>query len=144
MLSPIRTLLVLAVAGLTAACDDDPVGPTPGESLACNTTVGSLAPGDTVTGVLTTESCRLVDGSRADRWRLVLAAPAVITIDMISDDVDAYLLIRDAAGNQVAANDDGAGGTDARITYGFAAGTYYVLANTYYENEYGGYTLIVE
>ncbi len=136
-------LALLALTALTAACDDAPTGP-PSESLACNTTVGNLAAGDTVTGVLTRESCRLTDGTYADRWRLVLAAPTILTIDMLSDDVDAYLIVRDVAGAQVVADDDGAGASDARITYGFAAGTYYILANTYYTNELGGYTIIVE
>ncbi len=143
MRAPLRSLTALLVAASLAACGDSPTEP-PGESLACNTTVGNLSAGDTVTGVLTRESCRLTDGSYADRWRLVLDAPAVLTIDMLSDDVDSYLVVRDAAGNQVVANDDGAGGTDSRITFGFPAGTFYVLANTYYEDEFGGYTLIVE
>jgi hypothetical protein len=135
-------IALLALAALTAACADSPTAP--GESLACNTTVGNLSPGDTVTGVLTRQSCRLTDGSYADRWRLVLDASAILTLDMLSDDVDAYLIVRDASGTEIVADDDGAGGSDARITYGFAAGTYYVLANTFYQDEFGGYTIIVE
>jgi len=136
------TLIALfALTALTAACGDSPTAP--GESLACNTTVGNLSPGDTVTGVLTRQSCRLTDGSYADRWRLVLDSSAILTLDMLSDDVDAYLIVRDASGAQVVADDDGAGGSDARITYGFAAGTYYVLANTFFQDEFGGYTIIV-
>lgn len=135
-------IALLALTALTAACDDSPTAP--GESLSCNTTVGNLSPGDTVTGVLTRQSCRLTDGSYADRWRLVLGASAVLTLDMLSDDVDSYLIVRDASGTEIVANDDGAGGSDARITYGFAAGTYYILANTFYQDEFGGYTIIVE
>jgi len=136
-------IALVALGALTAACGDD--GPTaPRESAACNTTVGRLAPGDTVTGVLTRESCRLTDGTYADRWRMVLAAPAILTIDMLSDDVDSYLIVRDAAGVEIVFDDDGGGGTDARITHGFAAGTYFVLANSYYSDEFGGYTIIVE
>ena len=137
------TLLALfALTALAAACGD---GPTAlGESAACNTTVGRLSPGVTVTGVLTRESCRLEDGTYADRWRLVLDAPAIITIDMLSDEVDSYLIVRDAAGVKIVFDDDGAGGSDARITHGFAAGTYYVLANSYYSDEFGGYTITVD
>lgn len=138
-----RPALVLIAAGSLAACDDDPVGP-PSDSLACNTTVGTVGIGDTVTGILTGESCRLSDGTRADRWRLVLDQAAIITIDMYSDDVDSFLIVRDSEGNLIAQDDDGAGSPDARITHGFAAGTYYIIANTYYQDEYGGYTLIVE
>ena len=135
-------LAIIALTALTAACSDGPTAPR--ESAACRTTVGNLAAGDTVTGVLSRESCRLTDGTYADRWRLVLDAPAILTIDMFSDDVDSYLIVRDAAGNEVVYDDDGAGAQDARITHGFAAGTYYVLANSYYSDEFGGYTIIVE
>lgn len=135
-------LILCTLTSLATACDDVPTAPR--ESAACNTTVGNLSPGDTVTGVLSRESCRLTDGTYADRWRLVLAAPAVITIDMLSDDVDSFLIVRDAAGVQIVFDDDGAGAKDARITHGFAAGTYYVLANSYYSDEFGGYTIIVE
>lgn len=135
-------LALLALTALTAACDDAPTAPR--ETAACNTTVGNLSTGDTVTGVLSRESCRLTDGTYADRWRLVLNAPTILTIDMLSDDVDAYLIVRDAAGVEIVFDDDGAGGSDARITHGFAAGTYYVLANSYYSDEFGGYTIIVE
>lgn len=141
-----RSLLVVLLAATALACGDDgPSGP-PSESAACSTTVGNLSAGDTVTGVLSRQSCRLTDNTAADRWRLVLTQPAVLTLEMQSDDFDAYLIVRDAAGNELVFDDDGVGGgtTDARITYGFAAGTYYVLANSYYEDEYGGYTLIVE
>lgn len=138
-----RTLLaLLAITALTAACDDAPTAPR--ETAACNTTIGNLSSGVTVTGVLTRESCRLADGTYADRWRLVLPDPTILTIDMLSDDVDAYLIVRDAAGVDLVFDDDGAGGSDARITHGFAAGTYYVLANSYYSDEFGGYTIIVE
>ena len=135
-------LALLALTALTAACDGAPTAPR--ETAACNTTVGNLSSGVTVTGVLTRESCRLADGTYADRWRLVLADPAILTIDMLSDDVDAYLIVRDAAGVKIVFDDDGAGGSDARITHGFAAGTYYVLANSYYSDEFGGYTIIVD
>ena len=135
-------LALLALTALTTACGEGPTAPR--ETAACNTTIGNLSSGDTVTGVLSRESCRLTDGTYADRWRLVLADPTILTIDMLSTDVDAYLIVRNAAGVDIVFNDDGAGGSDARITHGFAAGTYYVLANSYYSDEFGGYTIIVE
>lgn len=143
---PRRAALLATLAAVTltaAACDDDgPTGP-PAESLACNTTVGNLAFGDTVTGVLVRESCRLTDGSYADRWRLEVDTASVLTIDHISNDFDPFLIIRDAQGNQIVSDDDGGIGDDSRITFGFAAGTYYVLANTFDADDFGGYTLIV-
>lgn len=140
----LRSLLFTGFAAVTvAACDDGPTAP-PTESLACNTTVGTVGIGSAVTGVLTRESCRLTDNTHADRWRLVLDSAAIVTIDLLSDDFDAFLIVRDSEGNLVAQDDDGAGGSDARITHGFAAGTYYILANTYYASEFGGYSLYVD
>lgn len=139
----LRPALVLLLSSSLMACDDGPTAPV-GDSLACNTTVGTVGIGDVVTGVLTPESCRFADGTRADRWRLVLAAPAIITIDMVSDDVDPFLAVRDGDGFLIAQDDEGGGSPNARITHGFAAGTYYIVANTYYRDEYGGYTLSIE
>lgn len=139
----IRSALLALLTSTLVACDDAPTAP-PTESLACNTTVGTVSPSAEVTGVLTRESCRLTDGTYADRWRLVLDSAAIVTIDMFSEDVDPFLIIRNSAGELVAQDDDGAGSPNARITHGFAAGTYYIIANTYYSNEFGGYTLYVD
>lgn len=138
-----RPVLIALLTSALVACDDVPTSP-PTDSLACNTTVGTVGIGSTVTGVLSPESCRFADGTRADRWRLVLDAAAIITIDMISDDVDSYLIIRKSDGTLIAQDDEGGISPDARITHGFAAGTYYIIANTYYQDEYGGYTLSID
>lgn len=144
MLRPLARPLALALlTAALAACDESPTSP-PGDSLACNTTVGTVGIGSTVTGVLTEESCRFSDGTRADRWRLVLDSAAIITIDMTSDDVDSYLIVRNSEGTLIAQDDEGGGSPHARITHGFAAGTYYIIANTYYQDEYGGYTLSIQ
>lgn len=140
---PIRPALLALLTSTLVACDEGPTAP-PTDSLACNTTVGTVAPGAQVTGVLTRESCRLSDGTYADRWRMVLDSAAIITIDMFSDDVDPFLIVRNSAGELVAQDDDGAGSPNARITHGYAAGTYYIIANTYYSGEFGGYTLYID
>jgi hypothetical protein len=142
-LTPVRPLLLALLSSTLLACDDGVTAP-PTDSIACNTTVGTIDLSETVTGVLTPESCRFADGTRADRWRIVLDSAAIITIDMTSDDVDPFLMIRHADGTLIAQDDDGGGSPDARITIGLAAGTYYIVANTYYQDEYGGYTLAVE
>lgn len=138
-----RPLLLALLSSTLLACDEGPTAP-PTDSLACNTTVGTIARGGTVTGVLTPESCRFADGTRADRWRLVLDSAAIITIDMTSDDIDPFLVVRHSDGTLIAQDDEGGGSPNARITHGFAAGTYYVIANTYYQDEYGGYTLAIQ
>jgi len=135
-------LLCLLVVALVA-CDDGPTA-NPQDSLACNTTVGSIGIGSDVTGVLTPQSCRFADGTYADRWLMQLDTAVIITIDMESTDVDSFLIIRDASGMLLAQDDDGGGSPHARITHGFAAGTYYVIANTYYQSELGGYSLAIQ
>lgn len=139
----LRPLAVLAAVLVVAACDDSPTQPA-GDSLACNTTVGNIAVGDTVTGILTRESCRFADGTRADIWRLTLANPAIITIDLVSTEFDPFLIVRNSEGFLIAQDDDGGGSPNARITHGFAAGVYYIVANTYYQDEYGDYELFIE
>lgn len=144
MLSPsARPILFALLTSTLVACGDGPTDP-PTDSIACSTTVGTVGIGSTVTGILTPESCRFADGTRADRWRLVLDSAAIITIDMISDDVDSYLIVRKTDGTLVVQDDEGGVSPDARITHGFAPGTYYIIANTYYQDEYGGYTLVIE
>ena len=138
-----RPLLIAALTSVLLACDDGPTAPLT-DSLACNTTVGTVGLRQTVTGILTNESCRFADGTRADRWRIVLDSAAIITIDMTSLDVDPYLILRNSEGTLVAQDDDGGGSPDARITIGLAPGTYYIVANTYYQDEFGGYTLSVD
>ncbi len=139
----LRFALPLLLSATLAACDETPTSP-PSDSLACNTTVGTVDVGDQVTGILTPESCRFADGTYADRWRIVLDSAMIITIDMESDAVDPFLIIRNADGLLLAQDDDGGGSPNARITHGFAAGTYYIIANTYYQNELGGYVLTIQ
>jgi serine protease Do len=67
-----------------------------------------------------------------------------ITIDMISDQLDAYLILIDPNGQDVAQDDDGGGGTNARlVTTAVASGTYTILANSYSVGEVGEYRLQV-
>jgi len=138
-----RPVLLALLTSTLIACDDVPTSP-PTDSLACNTTVGTISRGSTVTGVLTPESCRFSDGTRADRWRLVLDSAAIITIDMTSPDVDPFLIIRHSDGTLIAQDDEGGGSPNARVTIGLASGTYYIVANTYYQDEFGGYTLAIQ
>jgi serine protease Do len=115
-----------------------------GESLACSTTVGSIAVGDTVSGVITNDSCRLSDNTGADRWQFNLAATATVTIDLASDEFDSYLILRDEAGLLLASDDDSGGGLNARITYTFPAGNYIIVANVYDALGAGAYTLSIQ
>ena len=141
---PIRPALIVLAAATIAACDTTPTQNRPQDSLACNTTVGTLGRTADVSGILTQESCRFSDGTYADRWRIVFDSAAIVTIDLTSNDFDPFLIVRDSSFMLVAQDDDGGGSPNARITHGFAKGTYYIIANTYYQNELGAYNLTVQ
>lgn len=109
-------------------------------SNAVATTLGA-----TVNGTLATSDCILPsDGTYADVYRLTLATNRAIQVDLASSAFDAYLVLIDANGTVVAEDDDSAGGSNARIVTGtLAAGTYYVVANSFAIGETGAYTLTI-
>ena len=101
----------------------------------------TLNVGEAVTGSLTSDDCRLPDGSYADRWALTLGSATTVRIDLTSDAFDPYLLLTDAANNVVASDDDSGTGSNARIEAALPAGTYIVWANTYAAGQTGAYSL---
>ena len=108
---------------------DEALGLTVGEDVRA-----SLQPGD----------CdELVgDGSYVDLWYFDLAQQREVTIDMTSDDMDTYLWLVDEEGIDVDEDDNNGAGDNARIQRTLAAGTYFVLAG-HWPNEDGAYTLSV-
>jgi hypothetical protein len=77
-------------------------------------------------------------------YRLRMDAGMTYVIDLQSADFDAFLRLEDASGNQVAEDDDGGGGRNARIRYSpTRAGEYRIIATTYSGGS-GVYNLHVE
>ena len=146
MASPRRWSLatVLTAAGIAAgiACGGDG-GTGPKDPQACNTTVGTILIGQTVTGALTTASCQLADDTFADPWTLQVSVITTLTLDLGSTAFDAFLFVRDASGNLVVQDDDSGPDFDARIVHTFGPGTYIVYANAFDVGDVGGYTLSV-
>lgn len=67
-----------------------------------------------------------------------------ITVDMMSDELDAYLILIDPNGRDVAQDDDGGNGTNARLLATVPqSGTYTILANSHSPGETGRYQLRV-
>jgi serine protease Do len=101
--------------------------------------------GPAVKGVLGDESNVLeFDGSFFNAYTFRANAGQRLTIDMVSNEIDAYLILLDPNGRDIAQNDDGGGGTNARLmTVVPATGTYTVLANSYSSGEAGEYELRV-
>ncbi|MBP0000280.1 MAG: trypsin-like peptidase domain-containing protein [Cyanobacteria bacterium SID2] len=94
---------------------------------------GQLANGDDILPV---------DNSYFDAYRFEGQAGEMVSIDMISQDLDSYLILLDPNGEDIAQDDDGGGQQNARIRVRLPeSGTYLLLANSYSGGESGNYRL---
>ena len=130
-----RTHLALSFLAL-AGCASGPssrLAPAPERTLPMNAEVS---------GRLVRSDPQLRDSSVYEAWRFDGTAGQIVQIDVISTDFDAFAILTDGAGNKLADNDDGGGGTNARITYTLpTTGTYRILANSWVKGHYGRYTV---
>lgn len=120
-------------------------------NLAPCTSSSSITPiavGQTLTGQLGAGDCTLQDGSFADLYSFSGTAGQQIAVTLNSADFDAYLLLRsDVTGTSIVEDDNGGGGTSARIPLGSgffslpATGSYIILANSLTAGQTGNYTL---
>ena len=79
---------------------------------------GMIDVGQTITGTLTSDDPQLPsDSTYFERWILPVKANQSFTVDLISDDFDAYLLLTRSRGEKLVDNDDAGGGCNARIVY---------------------------
>ena len=98
--------------------------------------------GSSVTGQLTASDPVLTDGSHYKLFTFAGTAGQIVQIDLMSSDFDAYLYLKDATGNNLATNDDGGGGLNARIVQVLpASGMYQIVANTLHQGQFGAFTL---
>ncbi|MCH7873833.1 MAG: hypothetical protein IH965_00870 [Gemmatimonadetes bacterium] len=93
-------------------------------------------------GKLSDSDSALMDDSFAQAW--VLAANGLtVTIDLVSNDFDAYLMLLGPDGLHLT-DDDGAGRCNSRITHTLALeGEYRIVVNTVEAGRTGAYTLRV-
>lgn len=103
-----------------------------------------IAFGTTETGTLGDDDCLRANGAWQEPWSLELGAQTVVRISMMSEDVDAYLILKDDAGTVITVDDDGGDGFDARIDATLAAGSYEIVASTFADAQEGSYTLTVD
>lgn len=125
-----------------------------------------LAPEPVRAGVSVSGTLRAIHPRRTDQTlyaihRYEAQAGERVAVMLRSGDFDAYLLIGDALeevdddgavfgprqdiDGALATNDDGGGGTDARLEFTFErAGTYYIVVNAFGKDESGDYVLSVE
>jgi hypothetical protein len=96
----------------------------------------SLASTDPTDAVQTHSVCKT--------YTIRLAKAKAYQIDMMSKDVDSFLRLEDAAGKELAKDDDGGGGRDARIQFEcHENGEYRIIATTYFGGT-GNFTLSVK
>jgi uncharacterized protein YjdB len=105
--------------------------------------------GQSLSGTLSNTDCALEDGSFMDQYQIAVTANARIQIDVTSSAFDTYviLFLRNPDGTKVAvgADNNSAGGTNARITRDALAGETYVIgANSLLPNITGTYQVSVQ
>lgn len=96
-----------------------------------------------VTGQLNDSSSVLpTDRSFFNAYTFEGRAGQQVEVEMSSNDVDPYLILLAPDGQNIAQDDDGAGGSNARLTATLPTnGIYTVLANTYNPGETGSYSI---
>lgn len=105
--------------------------------------------GQTLAGTLSNTDCTLDDGSFMDQFQIAITANGRIQIDVTSTAFDAYLILYlrnpDGTKTAVGADNNSAGGTNARITRDVLAGETYVIgANSLLPNVTGAYQVSVQ
>jgi hypothetical protein len=109
---------------------------------------GNLSMGSNVSGNLSEDDPTLDDDSHYDLWTYRGKAGETIRVTLRSDDFDAYVSFGQLDGDdftEMGSDDDGAGGTDAKLTVTLSNdGEYVVRVNSLSEGETGDYTLLLE
>jgi hypothetical protein len=115
-----------------------------GGLLETSPVAGRITVGEEVTGELTTGDDLSWDDTYLQVWELELRTGEQASVDLISRDFDAYLMITGPGLSEVLIDDDGAGACDARIVFTAAdSGTYRIGVNTISEGEVGAFRLRV-
>ncbi len=128
-----RRVMGVGLALVLAGCGGSRVAPVRQGTIAMNSEVsGALSRGD----------ARLNDGSVYQAWSFYGTQGQMVQIDVMSSAFDAFCILQGPAGNEIARNDDGGEGLNARINVALpVTGTYRIIANTYRQNQYGAYRL---
>ena len=131
-------LLVLALAPVQYAA----AGPW---DLAEVTTT-PISVGQMQNGSLSISSPRSENGRHAQFWRFSLSSNRCIQIELNSSSFDTVLVLRRNTphGSQVAFNDDGGIGLNARIAQTLSPGNYVIQATSFSANGAGPYSLGVD
>ncbi|MBD2256817.1 trypsin-like peptidase domain-containing protein [Pseudanabaena sp. FACHB-2040] len=116
--------------------------PTVASSRADNPPVSIAINGPAVRGQLDDKSNILPDGSYFNAYVFEGQAGQSVAIEMVSQDVDSYLIMFSPDSDFYIEDDDGGGSLNAALTTQLpASGRYIILANSYAEGEAGAYQL---
>jgi hypothetical protein len=103
--------------------------------------------GQTMTGQLTQASPVNAEGRRYAVFTFSGSAGQPVQIDMVSSELDSYLVLQDQMGNELQRNDDGGGGLNARINFTLTyTGAYRIMAMSFRTAGvmFGTYTLSLQ
>ncbi|MEM9447007.1 MAG: CHAT domain-containing protein [Cyanobacteria bacterium P01_E01_bin.6] len=137
VLSYFLTIIGLCTVSLSHASSANSAQPIP---IAQLTDSRSL---ENFTGELSSRSSILEDdGSYYETHTFEGTAGEAITIELTSEEFDTYLILLSSNGTRLAHDNDGAEGTNSRITVTLReTGIYMVLVNSFEANQVGGYNL---
>jgi hypothetical protein len=103
---------------------------------------GTLAAGGEVQGALSSSDYVSAEGNYLDAWALQGTQGQSLTIDLMSDDFDAYLFVVGPGLSETLMDDDSGGACHARITLTFLEdGQYHVVASSVGSRSTGVYAL---
>lgn len=126
-------LRAAAAAALLSACSGRTTGTAPARMLEFNSEVS---------GQLTPQDPRFTDNTAYQTWQFHGTAGDMVQIDVMSAVFDAYAILEDDAGHELAHDDDSGGGTDPRIRFALpATANYRIVAKAFRPGAYGGYRL---
>ena len=105
---------------------------------------GTIAAGETITDTLKKKDLLLPrDSTYAREWEIAGRHDAVVTVDLVSDSFDAYLIVY-GPGLEAVQDDDSGGNCNARITVRFPeTGAYRIAVTTAEKRQTGPFTLSV-
>ena len=133
-----------AVGSYRLALMRGPAPPAPKKAVcrAFLGVVGMLQEGQTLHDTIGLGDRQFRDSTRFRRYVLPLDSGRTVTIDLLSDDFDTFLIVERGRGEMLQSSNDGAGACNARLVYRAADDRpVMVVANTARPGETGAFTL---
>ena len=105
---------------------------------------GTIGVGQTIQGTLRRGDVVSRDKTYVQQWEIAVAQGAVVTIDLVSERFDAYLIVYGPGLANDLQDDDSGGNCNARITVLFPQrGVYHIAVTSTEQRQVGPFTLSV-